>query len=69
MDTDLMNTLTRCMLFKSLIKDGCKWHGDILSRKWTECLYFTPDLKERVVDTLSRVDGLEYKLEDGAVWF
>lgn len=25
-------------LFKSLIKDGCEWHGDVLSKKWSECL-------------------------------
>lgn len=61
---------THHSLFKSLVKDGCVWHGDILSHKWGECLYFSPEVKDRVMQTLSMfTEGVDYKLEDGAVWF
>lgn len=32
-------------LFKRLIKDGCRWRGDIVSKKWSEVV-FVPPLKE-----------------------
>lgn len=56
-------------LFRSLIKDGCKWHGDVCSRTWSECLYFNDDNDPEVLQTLySYEEGTDYKLEEGAVW-
>ena len=56
-------------LFKSLIKDGCTWQGDIDSRKWSECLYFVEGLRHQVDLTLESYDeGVEYKREGNAIW-
>lgn len=56
-------------LFRSLIKDGCQWHGDVLSRKWSECLYYDEKIEAQVMQTLYPYEvGVHYKLEDGAVW-
>lgn len=56
-------------LFRSLIKDGCKWHGDVMSRKWAECLYFDESASDNVARTLeSYTEGVDYRLETGAVW-
>lgn len=56
-------------LFKALIKDGCVWRGDVLSSKWSECLYFDDSIRDAVMETLWASDeGVDYKLEDGAVW-
>lgn len=49
-------------LFKSLIKDGCKWQGDIMSKNWSESLYIPVGLEEQVELTLSIYDeGKDYK--------
>ena len=56
-------------LFRSLTKDGCKWHGDVLSSKWSDCLYFDESVSDKVARTLeSYIEGIDYKLETGAVW-
>ena len=60
-------------LFKSLVKDGCTWQGDVLSRKWSECLYYTAEQWDAVNRTLLPYEaGVHYKLEGdhtgGAVW-
>ena len=56
-------------LFVRLTKDGCEWHGDVISRKWSECLYFSEDIEQRVKRTLdSYEEGKDYKLENGCVW-
>ena len=57
-------------LFKSLIKDGCEWDGDILSTKWSECLTApNDDVLAKVKQTLEGYeDGLDYLLKDNAVY-
>ena len=48
----------------NLFKDGCVWHGDVLSTRWAECLYAsTPYVMERVQRTLGCfVEGKDYKI-------
>lgn len=56
-------------LFKALIKDGCKWHGDVMSREWSECLYIEDEkTAERVEFTLSMYVGFIYKRDGMAIW-
>lgn len=58
-------------LFKSLIKDGCQWHGDVTSRKWSECLYVTDThTREKVGLTLQRFEeGTHYRWDgEYALW-
>jgi hypothetical protein len=57
-------------LFKSLIKDGCEWHGDVLSKKWSECL-IVPDASVMVKakrTLMAYVEGNEYSIRDNAIW-
>lgn len=57
-------------LFRSLIKDGCRWDGDIVSKKWSEVLYFDQsyilDKVRRTVDGLE--EGVDYKIEGLSIW-
>lgn len=63
-----MNT-NHLELFRSLIKDGCYWAGDVDSKKYCEVLYFRPDSRAAVERTLSMyAEGTDYKLETGCVW-
>ena len=60
-------------LFISLVKDGCEWQGDVMSNKWSECLFFDPSdtyIAERVKRTLSAyTNGDDYRWEgDNAIW-
>ena len=57
-------------LFKALIKDGCKWQGDVQSKQWAECLYIPEGLEHQVVETLSPYEeGRDYKREGTrAIW-
>lgn len=56
-------------LFKSLIKTGCEWQGDIFSQKWAECLFYTKDQEERVLRDLEGYEeGVHYRLKDGAIY-
>jgi hypothetical protein len=68
-------------LFKSLIKDGCEWHGDVCSKKWSECLiiptrYSTQygdvidaTILDSVQQTLSAyVEGQDFKIENNMIW-
>lgn len=56
-------------LFRSLIKDGCEWHGDIVSRKWAEVLYIPDDVvMERVLLTLSIYTDTDYRRDGYEVW-
>jgi hypothetical protein len=59
---DILNGL---YLFKSLIKDGCEWRGDVWSSKWSDCLYMTQgDSRRKVLLTLANyTEGKDYKLE------
>lgn len=69
MQTASKLTVDGLHLFKSLIKDGCTWHGDVCSNKWSECLYFEDKNKEAVEQTLYAYEsGVHFKLEDGCVW-
>ncbi len=51
--SDLKHRIECLELQMSLIKDGCQWHGDILSKKWSEYLYVPEEIQERVARTLS----------------
>lgn len=60
-------------LFKSLIKDGCRWDGDVCSQMWSECLYYTGEQYEAVARALYPYEaGVHFKLEGdetgGCVW-
>ena len=66
-------TVQGLQLFKSLVKDGCTRQGDVFSRKWSECLYYTEEQWPQVENTLKAyMEGIEYRLEGdhtgGAVW-
>lgn len=58
--------LTSLELFKRLIKDGCIWAGDVVSHKWSECLYIPssdPDIGRKVSKTLeSYEEGIDYTM-------
>lgn len=57
-DTAIIDSL---FLFKSLIKDGCEWHGDTLG-KWSEILTVPPGLDHQVRMTLrAYTEGKDYK--------
>jgi hypothetical protein len=63
---DIINGL---QLFKSLIKDGCEWHGDVMSRKWAEMLYIPNDVvMARVLITLAAYGDTDYRLHGYEVW-
>lgn len=52
-------------LFRSLIKDGCEWQGDVCSNKWSECLYL---INEHARDAVKRTlraynEGTDFELE------
>jgi len=57
-------------LFKSLIKDGCTWHGDVMSKKWSECLYYSEHHADAVKRTLEQYkEGEDYRREgEYAIW-
>lgn len=56
-------------LFRKLIKDGCEWHGDVMSRKWLEVLYIPDDLvMERVRITLTLYGDADYRRDGYEVW-
>jgi hypothetical protein len=56
-------------IFRSLIKDGCAWRGDVSSHKYIDCLYFEDNQRHQVMLTLNCYsEGLDYKLEGNSVW-
>lgn len=56
-------------LFRSLMKDGCEWQGDIISNKWSEQLFYSITIEAKVKETLAAYnEGNDYKLIDGAVY-
>lgn len=56
-------------LFRGLIKDGCEWHGDVMSRRWSECLYIPDDVvMERVLLTLTIYSDSDYRRDGYEVW-
>lgn len=70
--TEEQQRLSSLTLFRDLIKDGCKWEGDVVTAKWSEILYFDAGddwVVKRVRETLYSYDeGVDYRLEDGGVW-
>ena len=56
-------TIEGLELFKRLIKDGCEWRGDILSKKWSEELYIPQDHMDQVLVTLADFGYDSYKLD------
>lgn len=66
-----MKTEDSLFLFKSLIKDGCEWQGDVFSKKWTECL-FVPEntrIEDKIQASLSAYEeGIDWKREGNAIW-
>lgn len=56
-------------LFKSLIKDGCEWHGDVHSQKWSEMLIVPAGLEHQVDLTLSCYEeGVDYRKQLDTIW-
>ncbi len=68
-------------LFKSLIKDGCEWQGDVLNKKWSECVFIPmnystqhgerpdPTITYAVEKTLKAYDeGIDYIRKGNAIW-
>ena len=56
-------------LFRSLIKDGCVWQGDVLSQKWSECLYFDEGNRDQVLTTLMHYrEGVDFRVVGFGVW-
>ncbi len=57
-------------LFKRLIKAGCEWHGDCLSRTWSELLVIpNADVKKKVDMTLADTDETLFKMDgEHSVW-
>ncbi len=65
-DQLIMNGL---YLFKSLIKDGCEWRGDVCSKKWSERVFIPAGLEHQVELTLGAFeDGVEYSREGNWIW-
>lgn len=54
-------------LFKALIKSGCEWHGDVISKKWSEAL-FIPEGVNVERDLEPYTEGVEYMVEDRCIW-
>ena len=57
-------------LFKRLIKDGAQWRGDVIDKKWGECLYVPHDKQDAVRRTLTGYfESIEYTWDKyGALW-
>jgi len=59
-------------LFVRLIKDGCQWHGDIVSRRWAEVLLQPESAaqQEQVKLTLANYEAeTDYHIgRDGSIW-
>lgn len=57
-------------LFKSLVKDGCQWQGDVVSRKWSEMLVVPDgDVMQKVKETVKGyTEGVDYKIVGYSVW-
>jgi hypothetical protein len=64
-----MQTLDSLFLFKALIKVGCTWKEDVSHRKWSERLYFSEDIRDKVLAAVVHLDeGNDYKFEDCSIW-
>lgn len=70
-------TVNGLYLFKSLVKSGAVWEGDVVSKKWSEYLAVPVDRREDVEATLSHWtddsedDGYKREEADGklvGVW-
>jgi len=56
-------------LFIGLMKCGCEWQGDVLSRKWAECLFFTEKNREQVEREVKNfTEGVDYKFDGFSIW-
>lgn len=53
-------------LFKSLIKLGAQWQGDIHNKQWTEYLYLPAHISDdRLADLLDYyLEGIDYTFND-----
>lgn len=67
-----MTDLDHFELFTTLIKDGCQWQGDVMSKKWAEFLHIPDDYcLARVTGTIERrklVAGTDYRMEPQGIW-
>ena len=64
-------TIRSLAMFKTLIKAGCRYEGDTLSRKWSEYLLISIDIEEHVrelLDIYEFVEGDDFKIENGLIW-
>ena len=61
----LKKQITGLELFVSLIKDGCQWQGDVMSKKWGECLYMVSEHSRQAVNrTLDLYEeGVDFRVE------
>ena len=50
-------------LFKELIKLRCAWHGDIMSKRWSECLFIEDDRDIPAIEEYLKMyrEGVDYK--------
>ena len=56
-------------LFRSLIKDGAIWQGDVTGSRWAEYLAVPESSQEAVNRTLAQYEeGVAYKRDAGGVW-
>lgn len=44
-------------LFKSLVKCGASWQGDILSHRWAELLVFPDGIDEEILEVLGAYEN------------
>ena len=63
--TELERDVNLLSLTINLLKDGCRWEGDTMSRRYAEIL-IVPDsyIAERITSSLKHYEeGVDYKLE------
>lgn len=64
-----MQMIDSLILFKLLIKAGCRWEGDVSHRLFSERLFFDECSQEKVLAVLAPYNNVtEYKIEDLSVW-
>jgi hypothetical protein len=56
-------------LFKELIKLRCEWQGDIMSKRWSECLFITDDRDIPAVEEYLALyrEGVDYKRDGNQI--
>jgi hypothetical protein len=66
---ELRATMNGLYLFKALMKVGAQWHGDVIRKQWSECLYVTDVPEHQLKLELEFYEeGKDYKLSNGRIW-